>query len=140
MSARLCSARALCEALSAAAVTLDAPDGTRLVARPRTAVTEDLTARLKRFKPELIGAIWRGVRAHLGREIAPCQGCDAEFVHVSERYCPWCKVTEVGREFISTVHLLDTMPADRHQPTMSPRVPKGPKSTPEHTWGHPRHL
>jgi hypothetical protein len=90
------TASALCVALAAAGVTLRARDRTHLLATPRAAVTEELATMLRRFKPELLGAIDRGRRTRLGPAIAACRGCDLEFVHPSEPLCPWCSVTEFG--------------------------------------------
>lgn len=87
------SARALCEALSAAHVRVHAPDRTRLIVNPAKAVTPALADLLRRYKPELIGALNRLARRGLDASLAPCQACNSEFVHASERLCPWCEVT-----------------------------------------------
>jgi hypothetical protein len=134
------SARALCEALSAAGVTLNAPSSTSLIATPRAAVTPALHAMLTRFKPELIGAIRRGLRVELGREIAPCQGCDAEFVHASERLCPWCKSADVCGDARAVVTKRDTTTAHRHPHSLSPTVPHTPEISSGDSKGQLGHL
>ena len=88
------SARALLEALSAVGVELSAPDAAHLFAKPRSKITDDVALQLRRFKPELIGVLRAARRNHLSATIVACPRCDVDFAHVSERLCPWCKVTE----------------------------------------------
>src|SRR4051812_43415130 len=84
------SARALLEALSAAGVTLRANGATALFAKPSSAVPAAVIPLLKRFKVELLQALWH----RREQVLRACSACDLDFVSGTDALCPGCKLTE----------------------------------------------
>jgi hypothetical protein len=113
------TATALCDALTEAGVSIQAQGRTRLVAHPRSAVDVMLMQLLRRFKVELLGAINRAGKHRESYVLGPCEGCDAEFVHAPDRFCPWCNVAAIGVLMRATVANDDTA---EHDSALTPTV------------------